>query len=326
MNISSHQDKRVQWPFLLSLLVLFVLAVLVMAFLQFPQGQKESLREIEEYADILMNRELYTEAAEAYKEALRLPNLSRADRAKLNYLLATLYFEHLNTYTAALARFEKVRQLDRKSGLSQDAEKKIIQCLEKLGRSLDAQVEMEQSVALKPERSRTARGPVVAKIGEREITEGDIQERLKRLPPAVRGKFAKPEDRLKLVQEYVVTELLYDAAKRKGLDTDPDVQLAVDEARKSFMVQKLLDDQIAPRIAPTQEELRKYYEAHKKKYIVMKNGKPIGQKSFASAAAEVRADFIREREQALYQQLIQEQLKTQDVKLFADRILPEGKQ
>lgn len=307
---------------IVSVVVLFV----VKAGPSARRQRGESLRETEEYADALMNRELYAQAAQAYQEALQAPGLSRPERARLNHLLATIYLENLKDYPNALARFEKVKQLDPKSSLGRDAEKKIIQCLENLGRPLDAQVEMEESVALKPTKATMASGPVVAKIGNRDITLGEVDARLNQLPPALRSQFAKPQQKLKFVQEYIVTELLYDAAKRKGYDSNADVNRALAEAKKGLMVQKLLEDRVATKVAPTEAELRKYYDSHKQKYVVTKNGKSIGTKSFEVAKAEVQQDLLRDKGQAVYQQLIQEQLKAQDVKILSDRILPAGQQ
>lgn len=310
-----------------------VYAVLLVAVLVFfrevplIRGQRgESLRETEEYADLLMNRELYSQAAEAYKEALLSPGLSRSERVRLNHLLATVYLENLKDLPNALARFEKVRQLDPQSDLGKDAGKKIVQCLEGMGKSLDAQVEMEQSVALKPRQGAKANGPVVAKVGEREITLGEVEARLNQLPPALRSKISKPEDMLKFVQEYVVTELLADAARRKGYDANPEVNRAVEEAKKSLMVQKLLEEKIARNAAPSEEELRKYYETHKQKYAVVKDGKVIGTKAFEAAKLEVGQDLLRARGQQEYQRLVLEQLKAQDVKLFTDKIAPRSGQ
>ena len=301
-----------------------VLVIGLAAAIILKQQPDNSIQEIEEYADILINRELYAQAVEAYKEALQRPGIARPERAKLNYLLATIYLEHLKDYANALARFEKVKQLAPQSALAHDAEKKIVQCLEGLGRPLDAQVEMEQSVALSPETTVVKRGPVVAKIGQREITLGEIEERINQLPSSLRNQFAKPEAKLKFLQEYVVTQLLADAAKRKGYDSDPEVKRGVEEAKKSLMVQKLLEEQLVTKVMPDEQVLRGYYQTHRQRYVVTKNGKPIGTKSFALAKSEVLKDYLEEKKQEQYRRLIEEQLKAQEVKIFPEVILPEG--
>jgi len=309
---------------LLSLSV-FLGIVLLLIFSLSPQ-QDNTIREVEEYADILMNRELFPQAVDAYREALQRPGLSRVERARLNHIMATIYLDPLKDYANALARYEKVKQLAPKSTLGNDAEKKIIQCLEGLGRPLDAQVEMEESVALKPGESHKGRGPLVAKIGNREITLGEIEDRISQFPPALRNQFSKPEAKLKFLQEYVVTQLLAAAAKRKGYDTDPEVNRAAEETKKGLMVQKLLEDQIASKVAPTEQELRSYYSVHKQRYVVTKDGKTIGTKSFDMAKPEVQQDLLREKDQSQYQQLIQEQLKAQDVKIFSEQVAPASTQ
>ena len=105
------------------------------------------------------------------------------------------------------------------------------------------------------------RAKVVAKIGDHEITLGEIEARLAREPPVVRGQFASVQKRKEYLTNLVQFELLSAEAARRGLAKDPEVV----EAAKQAMVRKFLADHGVEAIKPeafTDADVRAYYDAN----------------------------------------------------------------
>lgn len=67
-----------------------------------------------------------------------------------------------------------------------------------------------------------APGPVVARVGDVELHEEDVQRAMARDPGASAARFATPGARRELVDGLVRFELLAQAAEKAGLTKDPD--------------------------------------------------------------------------------------------------------
>jgi peptidyl-prolyl cis-trans isomerase C len=71
---------------------------------------------------------------------------------------------------------------------------------------------------------------VVARIGTREITLGELERKLMAEPPVVRSQFASVQKRKDYLQKLVQFEVLAQEAARQGLDKDPEVLDALQQA------------------------------------------------------------------------------------------------
>ena len=83
---------------------------------------------------------------------------------------------------------------------------------------------------------------VVAKIGSKEITVGEFEERLNALPENI--KVVARKNKAAYLDNMIVETLLYDEAVDKGLDRDPEVVALVDEAKKRILIAKLAQEEI----------------------------------------------------------------------------------
>lgn len=109
----------------------------------------------------------------------------------------------------------------------------------------------------------TASGPVVAKVGDRVFTLGELDAQLE-TQPITRSRLINQERKREFVDNLIRFELLAQEAKRQGLDKDPDVQ----EATKRAMVQKLTQTRFSDEEAPvTEEEARAFYQEHIHDYV-----------------------------------------------------------
>lgn len=105
------------------------------------------------------------------------------------------------------------------------------------------------------------RAVVVAKIGDHEITLGEIETRLAREPAVVRSQFASVQKRKEYLTSLVQFELLAAEAARRGLANDPEVL----EAAKQAMIRKFMADAAVDSVKPeafSDTDLKTYYDAN----------------------------------------------------------------
>jgi len=214
-----------------------------------------------------------------------------------------------------------VKHLFPESDLREKADKQIVACMERLGRSADAKQALDEATRLnQPEGEENRPGEVLARVGQKEITSGDLDFRIKQLPESIQKDISGREARLQFLQQLVATELFYEAAKRQGLDQDKEVIAGAFEAKKSLMVQKYLAAQISQSMNVTPDDVKLYYQAHKDRYVVKDGAEKSRQKSFQEAAEEAAQDLTRERQQKAYSDLLQRMIKSEDVQIYDDKV------
>ena len=106
-------------------------------------------------------------------------------------------------------------------------------------------------------------GPVVGRYAGGVVTREELTKAAERMPPALRAKFDSPAGRRELVRSLIDKRLLVLEAQRRGFQDDPEIRRQVDELEERLVIKALLaaEEKAAP--APSQKELRDYYEAHK---------------------------------------------------------------
>lgn len=321
--------KVTNYPVWIALAVLLIGQLVLLFRKPVPPGAPATDK-AREYVGALVENQLYDEAAAEYERLLAAPDLDDNQRANLCLIVADMYKDEAHDYAKALTYYLRLKHLHPKSKLADEVGPQVVECLERLGRSLDAQIELAAQTELEPGKTKGAPEgkAVVARIGQREITYDDLEKEIRKLPDYLRSQFDAPEKKLEFLQSYLATELMYDKAKRLNLDKNPEIVEGAFQVKKSMMVQKLLEQEVQSAVKVTPEEVKLYYEAHKERYRKEQDGKDIGQKTLAEASAEVEADLRREREQQAQQKMLQELMTAQDVQLYTDlfpRTLKVGK-
>ena len=103
----------------------------------------------------------------------------------------------------------------------------------------------------------------VAKVGSVTITQDDVTRELKGLPEQIQRMFAGPEGMDRFVDELVKKEILYQEAKKRGLETDPEYQKKVEDFKKISLISLLLEKEVEGKAKVNDADVKKYYEAHK---------------------------------------------------------------
>jgi len=294
------------------ILILITVPLLVLASCA-NQEKKPDIpgEKIREFANELYNRYLFEQAVEQYQYYLNSYSLDQNERAGITYRIGNIYFERLNDYENALVNFLKIKTLYSGSRIETEVNKRIIACLERLQRPEDARQALSESAALEPETRERRPGSVIARFGSRSFTQGDLDYELSQLPPEMRAQYQTQEKKLDFLRRLVATELMYDSAKRAGLDRDKDVLANVFQAKKTLMVQKLIFDQISKKAKISPEEIELYYKAHTDRYA---------DKTFAEVQQQAAQDLYTERQQQAYAELLASYLRAENVKIFDDLI------
>lgn len=303
----------------------YLLILLSVVFMAGCSGKvKPSVRgeKVREYANALYNRELYPQAVREYQRYLDLYDVDDQQRANINFVIGNIYFDRLYDYENAMACYLKVKHVFPESNILPQVNRKIVACLERLQRSADAKQALDEATSLEPESvSKSHPGDVVATIGDREITSGDLKHHIEQLPEYIQSQLKESKAKLEFLRQFVATELFYDAAKRKQLEKDKDVIEGTFQAKKSLMVQKYLQQEIAGQINITNDDIELYHKANKDKYVEKDDkGNVTRQKPFDEIRKEVAEDLLRERQQKAYEELLDRMVQAEDVRIFEDRI------
>jgi len=338
------QTKEFFWsrvlPGLILLLLIGILGLLVLHWGNQPSSSvsPQMVKEERDYATLLQGQGLYKQAIEAYRNYLSFSNLDAEKRANIHYLMANLYREKLHDFEGAMAEYLRVKHLAPQSTLIPEINRRLVECLERMERPLDAQRTLSDSTALKTgdrqeqkenDTNKENAINVVAKIGDRLITLQDLHDEIQKLPPSMQKKYESSKEQLQFLQQYIARELLYGTALRRGYDQDQQIREDLDRVRKELMVQKLVSEEIKAKVQISDAECQLYYEAHKDRYQEKGSQSAAGGRGvdFTTLRPRVEADFRKEKEQAAYQELMQKTLSGQanEVQIFDYLFTQQGK-
>jgi len=223
------------------------------------------------YAQKLAEKGLKKEAADAFQEYLASASLTLKESANVLYTAGKLHFE-LGSYEAALAAFYQAEVAGVGPDLEPELNRKIVACLENLGRSFDAQSELEQRTALvKPKEEDETRAVVVGRIGNEEVTLGQLHDELQRMQqmnPQLAQSFRT--DRRKLVEflrQFIFEKLLARKARKLGLDQHPEFRKQIEEVMNKALAQTLIRQEVQSKVQMDPADVRNYFEANQSRYV-----------------------------------------------------------
>ncbi len=107
---------------------------------------------------------------------------------------------------------------------------------------------------------------VIARVGDKVITEADLQKKLEEIPSYARKNFLTKEGKLKLLDNMLKSEMLYQAALDAGYDQREDIKEKLEDARKRILQSEYFKEEIKDRGGADLEEMKAYYEEHKQEY------------------------------------------------------------
>jgi parvulin-like peptidyl-prolyl isomerase len=119
---------------------------------------------------------------------------------------------------------------------------------------------------LKQESTPTIKGPLLAKVNGWAMGLDDFRQRLDALramaPEGQRAQELTSQDKKSILQELVNVQILSKVAKERGINKDRDVKEAVENFRKSLLVQKLRQN-ITKDVVVTDAEIDNFYNTNR---------------------------------------------------------------
>jgi peptidyl-prolyl cis-trans isomerase C len=100
----------------------------------------------------------------------------------------------------------------------------------------------------------------LARVDGTVITAADLEAEIQRLPQMVRSRYEAPQERRRLLDHMIDTELLLREVRRRELDRDPELRGRIEAARRRILGDALLRAVQAE--AVDEAAIRAYYEAH----------------------------------------------------------------
>lgn len=117
------------------------------------------------------------------------------------------------------------------------------------------------------------KGQYLVKINGITITKADLKNEVEALPPFAQKMFEGEEGIARLIDELIKKELLYQEAKKKGLDKDAAYLKKVADSQKLILISALLEKEIEDKAKLSDKDIRDFYEKNKADFMVQ--GKTI---------------------------------------------------
>ncbi|GEM_PF-2265700 len=257
-------------------------------------------------ATALYERQLYREAIDTYGEYLHSSAITPDDVPNVLYQMGVIYQENMLDPKGALAKYAVIKALYPDKTFENQLGKRMVACLESMGRSVDASQARSRITDLNPDTTKAAgSSTVVAELDGRKITLGEIAGMVGKLPEA-------PLELNQLVREYVAQILIADAARRKGIADRPEVKQRIGQVENQILTQAGLMEEI--KIAPPSgNDLKYYFEANKARYLQGADS----NSTFEKLSPRVQQDWAREKQGAEYQKYVERLLQTAKVQFFS---------
>ncbi len=252
------------------ILLVLVLVLQVVVLLHPPaNGGGTPPEEFKTIAAAFERDALYAPAADYYELYLQnSPGLAPQQKANMLYKIGQICQEHIADYERALTAYTQILELYPKEKIADDARRQRVTCLSALGRDYDAQRSINQLTTPGKDQEPVpeSSGPIIATVGETEIRMGDLEDRIMAMQQFMRSQYDKPEQKLELLKTMILEHLLADAARRKGLDQDPEIRKKVRDLQEQILAQVVYRSEIADTVTVGPSDLENFYNAHKDEF------------------------------------------------------------
>jgi len=214
----------------------------------------------------LQTQGLTLQSADAFKDYLSRFDVPASERASVCYSMGKMYFDQ-QSYEESLVYFSQAELADPTAAFIPDIGRLKVTCLERLGRSADAQYALKKQTALDPTTvPPSKRADVVARIGSEEITVGDIHDELQQFPPQQQKQFSTPEMKSELLKQIIIRRLLADKGRKLGYDREAAFISQRTKIEDGLLAQKVLAEEVAGKVVIDESDVKLYYEAHKNEF------------------------------------------------------------
>jgi peptidyl-prolyl cis-trans isomerase C len=108
----------------------------------------------------------------------------------------------------------------------------------------------------------------LVRINDVSISMEEFQQMLEKQPLEGKMKLLSEKGTRDFLENYVVSrEVLYQEAKKKGLDKKKDLLVKIEDARRAILIEALLEDVLRGRAEVSEEEIQRYYKENSNFFI-----------------------------------------------------------
>jgi len=112
----------------------------------------------------------------------------------------------------------------------------------------------------------SAHAKVVAKVGNMEITDQEVDARLQQLPPQYKNAFASEAGKKQFVDQLTQEKLLYLQAQKEKYDTNAEVLAQLEQVKQNLMIRQFMTDTLG-KVKATEDDLKQYYDENKSEFM-----------------------------------------------------------
>ena len=112
----------------------------------------------------------------------------------------------------------------------------------------------------------TANAKIVAKVGDIEITDQEVAERMQQIPPQYQNAFASEEGKKQFIEQLTQEKLIYLQARKEKYDTNAEVLRQLDQIKQRLMIRQFMTDTLA-KIKVPEDDMKKYYDENKAEFM-----------------------------------------------------------
>jgi len=108
----------------------------------------------------------------------------------------------------------------------------------------------------------------LASVNGRVITTEDLENKLKGLAPQMQGHYMSSAGKQEFLDNLISGEVVFQEGLKLGLDKDKEVLAKVEEAKREIVISTMFEKIVSEKLG--EEQLKKYYETHKKDFKQVK--------------------------------------------------------
>jgi peptidyl-prolyl cis-trans isomerase C len=114
--------------------------------------------------------------------------------------------------------------------------------------------------------ARKPKEDVIASVNNKSITISMLENKIENLPQYYQAFAA--QHKKEVVDELIIEELLYEAAKKRKLDKDPDMRQLIADARRKILISRVIEDETKKSAPVSEDDVREHYQQNKEKYMI----------------------------------------------------------
>lgn len=267
------------------LLIVLTILVLQVAGMLGGGGSGGGLSEgdLESLALRLERQGLSGPASLAWIDYLEVSGAGDEKSARIWYRIGTIHQE-AGAYEDALDAYYRSESFALVDEIGSEISRRVAECLESLGHFAALSDELERRTAVPG--SDASGGEVLAEIGGRKITKGDLDAMIESEVDAQLSQIAggyTAEERMtqkeslienirkqggygQWLERFVAEELLYRRAMEQKLHEEPEYRAVTRNLERKILAQLLLDRAVAAEVTVKPEELKAYYDANPEEF------------------------------------------------------------